>query len=89
MSNGVTLKEVPAGGKGDRSQGDMHAFGNPHFTLNPQIAQRMAATLVKAMMTADPANADLYKKNAITFVNGNFIGGSPALVVESGQVIVR
>jgi zinc/manganese transport system substrate-binding protein len=69
MSTGVTLKEVPTNGKGDRSQGDMHAFGNPHFTLNPQIAQRMAATLVKAMMTADPQNADLYKKNAIAFVN--------------------
>src|SRR3954452_15063546 len=34
MSNGITLKEVPVSGKGDRSQGDMHAFGNPHYTLN-------------------------------------------------------
>jgi zinc/manganese transport system substrate-binding protein len=67
MSQGIQLKEVPAG-KIDRSQGDVHAYGNPHYTLNPQIAQRMAATLVKAMMKADPANADLYKKNAIAFV---------------------
>jgi zinc/manganese transport system substrate-binding protein len=69
MSTGITLKEVPANGRGDRSQGDMHAFGNPHFTLNPQVAQRMAATLVKAMMSADPGNADLYKQNAVKFVN--------------------
>jgi zinc/manganese transport system substrate-binding protein len=69
MSNGITLKEVPASGKGDRSQGDMHAFGNPHYTLNPQHAQRMAATLVKAMMAADPPNADFYKQNAVKFVN--------------------
>jgi zinc/manganese transport system substrate-binding protein len=69
MSNGITLKEVPLSGKGDRSQGDMHAFGNPHYTLNPQNAQRMAATLVKAMMAADPKNADLYKQNAVKFVN--------------------
>jgi zinc/manganese transport system substrate-binding protein len=68
MSNGITLKEVPSG-KGDRAQGDMHAYGNPHYTLNPQHAQRMAATLVKAMITADPANAELYKANAIKFVN--------------------
>jgi zinc/manganese transport system substrate-binding protein len=68
MSNGIELKEVPTG-KIDRSLGDMHAYGNPHYTLNPQIAQRMAATLVKAMISADPANADFYKQNAVKFVN--------------------
>src|SRR5256885_5846760 len=68
MSNGIELKEVPTG-KIDRSMGDMHAYGNPHYTLNPQIAQRMAATLVKAMINADPANADFYKQNAVQFVN--------------------
>jgi zinc/manganese transport system substrate-binding protein len=67
MSTGVELKEVPVG-KIDRSQGDVHAYGNPHFTLNPQIAQRMAATLVKAMMRADPGNAEFYKTNALQFV---------------------
>src|SRR5437868_8906642 len=68
MSTGIELKEVPTGKIG-RDQGDVHAYGNPHYTLNPQLAQRMAATLVKAMMAADPANADFYKKNAIAFVN--------------------
>lgn len=68
MSNGIELKEVPVG-KVDRSQGDMHAYGNPHYTLNPQNAQRMAVTLVKAMIAADPANADYYTANAKTFVN--------------------
>ncbi len=67
MSNGIELKEVPTGKIG-RDQGDVHSYGNPHFTLNPQIAQRMAVTLVKAMIAADPANADLYKTNAKTFV---------------------
>src|SRR5947199_10044858 len=46
MSNGIELKEVHTG-KIDRSQGDLHAFGNPHYTLNPQIAQRMTVTLVR------------------------------------------
>jgi zinc/manganese transport system substrate-binding protein len=67
MSNGIELKEVPTGKIG-RDQGDVHAYGNPHFTLNPQAAQRMAATLVKSMMSVDPANANFYKENAKRFV---------------------
>src|SRR3954465_15333027 len=67
MSTGVELKEVPTG-KIDRSMGDVHAYGNPHFPLNPQVAQRMAATLVKAMARQDPANAEFYKQNAVKFV---------------------
>jgi zinc/manganese transport system substrate-binding protein len=67
MSTGIPLKEVPVG-RIDRSQGDVHAFGNPHYTLNPQIAQRMAVTLVKAMIAVDPANAGFYKEHAKRFV---------------------
>jgi zinc/manganese transport system substrate-binding protein len=67
MSMGVELKEVPTGKIG-RDQGDVHAYGNPHFTLNPQVAQRMTVTLLKAMSAADPANADFYKENAKKFV---------------------
>jgi zinc/manganese transport system substrate-binding protein len=67
MSQGIDIKEAPQG-KIDRSMGDVHAYGNPHYTLNPQIAQRMAVTLVKAMIVVDPANAALYKANARKFV---------------------
>jgi ABC-type Zn uptake system ZnuABC Zn-binding protein ZnuA len=67
MSTGIELKEVPTG-KIDRSMGDVHAYGNPHYTLNPQNAQRMAVTLLKAMVANDPGNAELYKTNAKKFV---------------------
>ncbi|HEX8912720.1 MAG TPA: metal ABC transporter substrate-binding protein [Humisphaera sp.] len=67
MSEGIALKDAPAG-KVDRSQGDVHAFGNPHFTLSPANAQRMAVTLTKALVANDPANADAYKANAKRFV---------------------
>jgi zinc/manganese transport system substrate-binding protein len=63
MSVGIELKEVPTG-KIDRSMGDVHAYGNGHFTLNPQSAQRMTVTLLKAMVAVDPANAEFYKQNA-------------------------
>ena len=63
MSEGIELKEVPQGKIG-RDQGDVHGYGNPHFTLNPKIAQRMTVTLLKAMVTADPADAEFFKANA-------------------------
>ena len=67
MSQGIAIKDAPTG-KIDRSMGDVHAYGNPHYTLNPKIAQRMAFTLYMAMVKADPANADLFKQNTIKFV---------------------
>ncbi len=67
MSEGIELKEVPTG-KVDRSMGDVHGYGNPHYTANPMVAQRMAVTLLKAMIALDPRNADLYKANAKKFV---------------------
>jgi zinc/manganese transport system substrate-binding protein len=63
MSAGVELRDVPSGRVG-RDQGDVHAFGNPHYQLSPAAAQRMAVTLGRAMMAADPVNADLYRENA-------------------------
>jgi zinc/manganese transport system substrate-binding protein len=68
MSAGIELKDVPTG-KIDRSMGDVHAFGNPHFQLNPANAQRMTATLTRAMCEVDPSNADVYRDNAKRFVN--------------------
>jgi len=63
MSQGIDLKEVPTG-KLDRSMGDVHGYGNPHYSINPQNAQRMTVTLLKAMIAVDPANTDSYKAGA-------------------------
>ena len=68
MSAGVELLEVPTG-KIDRSMGDVHAFGNPHYHLSPANAMRMTATLSRAMAAADAGNADRYKANATKLVN--------------------
>ena len=70
MSAGVELLEVPDG-KVSRAEGDIHAYGNPHYSLSPVSAQRMTVTLAKAMMAVDAANADLYKENARKLVEEN------------------
>lgn len=68
MSVGIRLKGVPTG-KIDRSMGDVHAYGNPHFSCSPETAQQMTATLAKAMTQIDPANAELYRANAKKLVS--------------------
>lgn len=68
MSAGVELLDVPTG-KIDRSGGDVHAFGNPHYQLSPAAAMRMTATLARAMAFADAGNADRYRENATTLIN--------------------
>jgi ABC-type Zn uptake system ZnuABC Zn-binding protein ZnuA len=67
MSDGLTIKDAPTG-RLDRSMGDVHAYGNPHYTLNPQVAQRTVVTLAKAMVRLDSANAQFYLANAQRFI---------------------
>src|SRR5687768_11602223 len=42
----VSLLEIPSG-KLDRSMGDVHAQGNPHYTLDPRRAERVAVGIGK------------------------------------------
>ena len=68
LSLGIEILDPPQG-RLSRAQGDVHAYGNPHYQLSPKNAQKMAATLANAMARLDPPNADFYRQNAVTFVN--------------------
>lgn len=58
-SEGVLRLEVPTG-KVDRSMGDIHPLGNPHYWLDP-INMRIVAKNVAARLTKlDPSGADAY-----------------------------
>jgi len=63
MSVGIRIKDKPTG-RIDRSMGDVHAYGNPHYMPSLENAQVMVGTLSHAMEAADPSNANLYKTNA-------------------------
>lgn len=45
----------------DRSMGDVHAEGNPHFHLDPQRLKQVAAALTERLARIDPANASAYR----------------------------
>ena len=53
----------------DRSQGDVHAAGNPHVQTNPKNMALVAKALVKRMKTIDPNNADYYQTQTDNFLN--------------------
>src|SRR5437773_1628372 len=66
LSRGIRLLEVPTGPV-DRSMGDVHPLGNPHFWLDPENGKIMAGTLAETFSKLDPANAAAYEGNLKNF----------------------
>jgi len=62
---GVPLLDVPA--TLDRSRGDIHAAGNPHYVIAPSNAKIVAKNIADGFAANDPKNADLYRANLKTF----------------------
>lgn len=65
-NEGVTMLEVPS--RLDRSQGDIHAQGNPHFLVDPANAVILARHLADSFAQLDPENAAAYRANADRFI---------------------
>jgi zinc/manganese transport system substrate-binding protein len=61
----VTLIDLPA--RLDRSEGDVHAQGNPHIQTDPRNIARVAAALAERLAQLDPANAAAYRSRERSF----------------------
>lgn len=48
----------------DRSQGDVHPLGNPHYWLDPSNARKIAELFRDRFSELDPGNAATYRSNA-------------------------
>lgn len=59
--DGVKMREVPD--KLDRSAGDIHAAGNPHFLVDPVNAKIVAHHISAAFANSDAANREFYEAN--------------------------
>lgn len=62
----VALKDVPKI-RIDRSQGDLHPGGNPHYLINPDNAARVAQAIAKRFIQLDPPQAQSYETNLAHF----------------------
>ena len=65
-AQGLQLLEVPT--TLDRSRGDIHAAGNPHYLMDPANAQAVAARLADAFTQLDPPGGAAYRDNLKRFV---------------------
>jgi zinc/manganese transport system substrate-binding protein len=66
LSRGIRLLEVPTGPV-DRSMGDVHPLGNPHYWTDPANGKIIANTLAEAFSRLDPGNAAFYQANLQKF----------------------
>ncbi len=62
LSTFIKPIEVPVGGV-DRSMGDIHPYGNPHYHLDPRNMAAIATGLAGVFAAADPAHGAEYAKN--------------------------
>src|SRR3954470_22267349 len=61
----VAPLEVPT--RVDRSEGDVHASGNPHIHLDPHNIAKVASALAARMAQIDAANAPTYQQRLAAF----------------------
>ena len=67
LSLAIDPIEVPQGTL-DRSQGDVHLFGNPHYNLGPENIQPMLFLITDQLSELDPAHEEQFKSNRNTFL---------------------
>lgn len=66
VSKGCDVLQKISGGV-DRSVGDVHPFGNPHYWLDPENGRMIARAIAEKLSELDPSNAAQYKNNLAAF----------------------
>jgi zinc/manganese transport system substrate-binding protein len=66
VSQVISVLDRPSGNV-DRSQGDVHPLGNPHYWLDPENGRRIGRLFKKRFSDLDPKNEDYYESNEKAF----------------------
>ncbi len=89
-AEGLNILEIPTGPV-NRSQGDVHPDGNPHYWLNPRNGLIIAQKISERLETLDPSNAASYQKNLRDFqkrLSDKIIVWEKTLAGVRGQSII-
>lgn len=68
MSKGIRILDAPDH-QLSRAEGDIHLYGNPHYTMNPENVSIMAENVLEGLKSIDPANASCYEENEKAFIS--------------------
>ena len=88
-SQGIRMLEVPA--TFDRSKGDIHSLGNPHFLVDPVDAKIVAGEIADHLARIDAADAETFKANLKRFddvIDGKLVEWQKKLAPYRGVKIV-
>jgi len=88
-AQGIPLLEVPT--QLDRSMGDVHPQGNPHFMLDPVAAKTVAASIASAFCAVDHPRCGDYQERLARFradVDGKLPAWEAALAPFKGSRVV-
>ena len=66
-SRGIPVLEVPST-RVDRSMGDVHPLGNPHYTLDPGLAPTVTATILDGLGRVAPEHRSALDRNRQRFL---------------------
>ena len=67
ISRGVPLLEVPST-RVDRSMGDVHPLGNPHFSLDPGLAPTITQNILDGLLRVAPQHRAAFERNRAAFL---------------------
>ena len=67
VSHNVPVIEVPTG-RVDRSMGDVHPLGNPHFSLDPGLAPVLTQNILEGLARVAPPHRATFEKNRQAFL---------------------
>jgi len=68
LSRGISVLEVPTV-RVDRSMGDVHPAGNPHYYLDPGLTPQVTATLVDALARVAPQHRATFEARRQQFLD--------------------
>ena len=66
-SRGIPVLEVPAA-RVDRSMGDVHPWGNPHYTLDPGLAPIATGNIVEGLARVAPQHRAVFERQRGAFL---------------------
>jgi zinc/manganese transport system substrate-binding protein len=67
ISRGIPLLDVPST-RVDRSMGDVHPLGNPHFSLDPGLAPVITQNILGALVRVAPQHRADFERNRAAFL---------------------